>query len=398
MPSFLSTAALVATAGLAMAAPAEIAGRATFEIKQVEAAKVLKSGPLAMMKTYAKYAKIGAQAPPQVAAAAAAVQSGSVAANPEQYDASYLCPVKVGSNTLNLDFDTGSSDLWVFSTKTPASERGSHSLYNPSTGTLKSGYTWSISYGDGSGAKGTVYGDKVAVGPVTATSQAVEVATSVSAQFVQDSDNDGLLGLAFSSINTVRPRQQTTFFDTVASTLAKKLFTADLKAGRAGTYGFGYIDSSKYTGSITYTAVDSSQGFWGFTAGAAGPGGASGSSIGSSIADTGTTLMYLPDSNVDAYYEQVSSAYYDNNQGGYVFDCSDDLPNYVVKIGGASYTVPGSYINFAPTGDSNTCFGGIQSNSGIGLTIFGDVFLKAVYAVFDESTGSPRLGFASKNL
>ena len=74
---------------------------------------------------------------------------------------------------------------------------------------------------------------------MTATSQAVEAATSVSAQFTSDTDNDGLLGLAFSSINTVKPVQQTTFFDTVKSTLAQKLFTANLKKGTAGSYDFG---------------------------------------------------------------------------------------------------------------------------------------------------------------
>jgi aspergillopepsin I len=65
-----------------------------------------------------------------------------------------------------------------------------------------SGYSWRITYGDGSGASGDVYKDKVSVGGVTATSQAVEAARSVSSQFVQDTANDGLLGLAFSSINT----------------------------------------------------------------------------------------------------------------------------------------------------------------------------------------------------
>lgn len=29
----------------------------------------------------------------------------------QQYDSEYLCPVTVGGQTLNLDFDTGSSDL-----------------------------------------------------------------------------------------------------------------------------------------------------------------------------------------------------------------------------------------------------------------------------------------------
>ncbi|KAK3072430.1 hypothetical protein LTR53_006844 [Teratosphaeriaceae sp. CCFEE 6253] len=400
MHTFLTSAALVASATLAFAAPAQLVGRKTFKIEQVAAGKVFKSGPVAMMKTYNKYAKIGAVAPSYVSSAAAAAQSGEVAANPEQYDESYLCPVKVGGQTLNLDFDTGSADLWVFSTLTPSSSSTGHALYNPKTsGTLKQGYSWNISYGDGSGASGTVYSDKVVVGGVTATSQAVEAATSVSAQFVQDTDNDGLLGLAFSTINTVEPQQQKTFFDTVKPTLAKALFTADLKKGTAGSYDFGYIDSSKYTGTITYVAVRTTNGFWEFTAGgySVGTSNVTSGSIGDAIADTGTTLMYLPTAVVAAYYKQVSGAKNSASQGGYVFACSSTLPDFHVSIGGKAFTVPGSYINFAPTNNAGTqCFGGIQSNTGIGFTIFGDVFLKAVFAVFDESQSAPRLGFAAQ--
>lgn len=394
----LSAAALVASATLCLAAPADISKRSTFVVDQVAAGQVFKSGPLQMMSTYNKYAKVGAVAPATVVdAAAAAKQSGSVSANPEQYDQSYLCPVSVGGQTLNLDFDTGSADLWVFSTLTPSSQSSGHAKYNPATsGTKKTGYTWRISYGDGSGAAGTVYSDKVVVGPVTATSQAVEAATSVSAQFTQDTDNDGLLGLAFSSINTVQPQQQTTFFDTVKSSLASPVFTADLKHAAAGSYGFGYIDSSKYTGSITYVPVSTANGFWEFTAGAYAVGtSASSGSIGDAIADTGTSLMYLPTAAVSAYYRQVSGAQNSNNAGGYIFPCSSTLPAFKITIGGATYTIPGSYINYAPNGDG-TCFGGIQSNTGIGFTILGDVFLKAVFAVFDQTQSSPRLGFAKQ--
>ena len=118
----------------------------------------------------------------------------------------------------------------MFSTETPASQSTGHPRYNPATSGKKiSGATWSIQYQDGSGASGDVYADKVVVGPVTATSQAVEAATQVSAQFTQDTDNDGLLGLAFSSINTVSPKAQKTFFDNAKSSLAQPLFTADLK-------------------------------------------------------------------------------------------------------------------------------------------------------------------------
>jgi len=396
MQYFLSAAALVASATFCSASPVE--KRDTFQVKQVAHGEYLKSGPLQMMKTFQKYSDAGAVAPEKVVSAAAAVQSGTVSAQNQIYDQSYLCPVKVGANTLMLDFDTGSADLWAFSTRTPSSQSSGHTLYNPSSGTLKSGYTWKISYGDGSGAAGVVYSDKVQVGAVTATSQAVEAATSVSAQFTQDTNNDGLLGLAFSSINTVKPQQQTTFFDTVKPTLKQKLFTADLKAGQPGTYDFGYIDSSKYSGSITYVPVNTANGFWQFTAGGYGVGSGSVSgSIGSAIADTGTSLLYLPDAVINAYYNKVSGAYEDDSQGGVVFPCNANLPNLKISIGGSTYTVPGSYINYAPIDNSGTtCFGGLQSSDGIGFNILGDVFLKAVFVVFDQTQSSPRLGFAAQ--
>ena len=111
MHTFITSAALVACASLSLAAPTELARRTTFKVNQVAAGKVFKSGPIAMLKTYQKYSKAGAVAPSEVVDAAAAAQSGSVTASPEQYDESYLCPVSVGGQTLNLDFDTGSADL-----------------------------------------------------------------------------------------------------------------------------------------------------------------------------------------------------------------------------------------------------------------------------------------------
>lgn len=259
---------------------------------------------------------------------------------------------------------------------------------------MLSGYSWSISYGDGSSSSGDVYDDVVSVGGVSYANQAVESAQQVSSEFTSDSASSGLLGLAFSSINTVTPTQQNTFFDNVKSSLASPVFTADLKKGTPGTYDFGYIDSSKHTGSITYTPVNTANGFWEFTGSgyAVGTGSFKKLSI-DAIADTGTTLLLVPDSVVSAYYAKVSGATYDNSQGGYVFPCSATLPSFTFGVGSYRGVIPGSYINYAPV-SSTQCYGGIQSDDGIGFSIYGDILLKAQFVVFDG--GNTRLGFANK--
>ncbi|EOD44489.1 putative aspartic endopeptidase pep1 protein [Neofusicoccum parvum] len=387
MPSFKSAAALAAMVGVALATPIE--KRGTFSLKQVQKGTYLKNGPASVVKTFNKYGK---EAPSEVKAAAAAAATGEVTTEPgDEYDSLYLTPVTVGSVEMELDIDTGSADLWVFSTLLSSSEQSGHAVYDPTvSGTKLSGYTWSITYGDGSGAKGTVYADKVVVGGVTATSQAVEAATSVSSAFSSDTDNDGLLGLAFSTINTVSPKSQTTWFDTVASSLAEKLFAVTLKKGEAGS------KSHKYTGDIAYVDVDDSNGFWEFAPSgyAVGDGSVVSASI-DAIADTGTTLLYLPTAVVSAYYAQVSGAAYSALLGGYTFPCSATLPDFTLVIGGESRTVPGDYINYSPI-IASRCYGGIQRDTGIGFSIVGDIFLKSQYVVFDQSTGSPRLGFAQQ--
>jgi aspergillopepsin I len=93
------------------------------------------------------------------------------------------------------------------------------------------GYTWQISYGDGSSSGGDVYTDTVNVGGLSFSSQAVQVATTVSNEFTSDPANHGLLGMGFSSINTVQPVAQKTFFDNVLPELDLPLFTADLNHG-----------------------------------------------------------------------------------------------------------------------------------------------------------------------
>jgi aspergillopepsin I len=393
MPSILSTTAFVALLTAVSASPVEKRGVQT--ISQVSKGTYFKSGPIEISRAFSKFSK---PIPGHIAQAArAAASNGSVSADPLQFDVAYICAVTAGKSELELDFDTGSSDLWVFSSLQPSSQTSGHGVYNVASGKQLPGSSWNIRYGDGSGAAGKVYADKVVIGGVTATSQAVEAATSISTQFQQDKEIDGLVGLAFSSINTVKPKQQLTFFDNVKSSLAQPLFAADLRKGAAGSYDFGFIDKSKFKGDLAYTNIDSSQGFWTFTADKWAVGNVSGTGSVSGIADTGTTLLLLPNNIVTAYYKGVRSAKNDQTQGGFVFNCNEKLPDFSITVAGQVRTVPGSFVNFAPIDQTGaTCFGGIQSSDGIGINIFGDIFLKSQYVVFEAGSGAPRIGFGQK--
>lgn len=153
----------------------------------------------------------------------------------------------------------------------------------------------------------------------------------------------------------MKPNKQNTFFENAKSSLTAPVFTVDLKKGSPGTYSFGFIDDTKHTGEIAYVPVDASKGFWGFTASgyAVGGGGFTSTSI-QAIADTGTTLLYLPDSVVDDYYDGVSSASYDYGQGGYTFPCGTKLPSITLTIGSYGAVVPGSFIQYAPIDKTST--------------------------------------------
>lgn len=241
MQTFAQTFVLAAAALIALtsAAPTEGPKTKDFTVTQVHNPYYVRNGAAALAKAYRKY---GAPLPDYLTSAlnhtyTKRAATGSAVTTPEEYDTEYLTPVSIGTpaQTLNLDFDTGSSDLWVFSTELATSYQTGHSVYNPSkssTAAKKSGYTWSISYGDGSGASGDVYTDVVNIGGVSYASQAVELASKISTEFTQDTNNDGLVGLAFSSINTVSPTAQKTFFDNVKSSLTSPLFTANLKHGQ----------------------------------------------------------------------------------------------------------------------------------------------------------------------
>ncbi|KAI0134831.1 acid protease [Daldinia grandis] len=432
MQSFAKLLILFGLLALASASPAGIQKRGVYKVERVPNPNYTgRNGPRALLKTLRKYrmpipASVAGAAQQQnemiskrepkrgkgrahrqkghkggaatngQAAGSATNGTGLVTATPEANDVEYLSPVTIGGQTLNLDFDSGSSDLWVFNSQLSKAATQGHTIYDPTqskTFALMRGASFQISYGDGSGAAGNVGTDTVDIGGATVTKQAVELATAVSQSFVEDTNNNGLLGLAFSQLNTVQPAQQKTFFDNVKSSLAEPLFTADLRAQAAGAYEFGRVDTSKFTGEMTWVPVNTTDGFWQFTSEKFAVDGATPqtSTAGAqAIADTGTTLLLADPAVAQAYYAQVDGAVDDEQQGGFTFPCDAQLPDLQLDVGGAMATVKGTDINFAQV-DDQTCFGGLQA-SPAGLQIYGDIFFKSNFVAFNG--GNNTLGFA----
>jgi len=193
--------------------------------------------------------------------------------------------------------------------------------------------------------------------------------------------------------NKLTPPQET-FFDNAKSTLVSPLFAAYLPFNANGAYDFGYLDTTKYTGTPAYATVSSSGGFWEFPSTSYKVGTVTGTMSGfTGIADTGTTLILTADAAVDAYYAKVSGATYSSSQGGYIFPCTATLPTFSIRIGTTTYaTIPAKLMNFASV-SSTQCYGSLQSVGGGSQNIYGDVFFNAYYGIFDAST--PRFGFAA---
>jgi len=331
-------------------------------------------------------------------------EESEVPANDVQNDLEYVVPVTIGTPgvTLNLDFDTGSSDLWVWSSELTNQGSG-HNVYNPknsSSAKALAGATWNISYGDGSSASGNVYTDTVKIGSVAIPAQAVELAEKLSAQFAQGEGSDGLLGLAWPALNTVQPQAQKTPVENMIDRglIPQGLFTVALDKGDSeGFYSFGVIDAAKAgvtNNDIQYTPVDNSQGFWMFDSASATINGQTINRSGNTaIADTGTTLCLVDDDTVQQIYSAIPGARIDNSQGGYVYPSDAAVPAVQFAVGDQLFTVNPEDFAFSDAGNGET-FGGIQSRGSNPFDILGDVFLKSVYVIFDQA--NVQIGMAQR--
>ncbi|WFD22091.1 cathepsin D [Malassezia equina] len=278
--------------------------------------------------------------------------------------------VQFGSppQTIYIDFDTGSADTLVNpGAYDPDSSSSSHN-------TKKS---FSNTYGDGRKANGTIYTDDFSIGGISGKHVAIGLAKN---DFIasRESPNKGISGLSMPSIQTF-PSACKPFFHTLRDqgAVSQGIFQFTIKTGSGSSLHLGGIDSSKYTGSITWVDFDPSDGFYVASASI------NGKNI-KTILDSGTSLIIGPPDEVKDLLQSIDGVKVSDQQGQIMgtFSCSEN-PKVNVKYGGKTFPLIHTHLKQSDT-----------INLPMNAWIMGDPFFQSASVIFDQDNN--RLGFAKQ--
>ncbi|KAF0041214.1 hypothetical protein F2P81_007112 [Scophthalmus maximus] len=316
-------------------------------------------------------------------------------------DTTYYGAISIGTppQSFQVLFDTGSANLWVDSVYCNTQACNAHTKFNPRQSSTYSanGQSFYLPYGAGS-----LYGifgyDTVNVGGIVINNQEIGLSTNEPGQNFVVAKFDGILGLSYPTISAGR---ETPVMDNMMSQnlLNADIFAFYLSRGeqQGSVLSFGEVDNSLYQGQIYWTPV-TSETYWQI--------GVQGFQINGqatnwcsrgcqSIVDTGTSMLTAP-SQLLPYIMQAIGAQR-NQYGMYVVDCSqvNNLPTLSFVISGTAFPLPPSAYIIQE--GYQTCAVGITptylpSRDGEPLWIFGDVFLREYYSVYDRTNN--RVGFA----
>ncbi|KAJ7653433.1 aspartic peptidase domain-containing protein [Mycena rosella] len=309
-----------------------------------------------------------------------------------------LVDITFGSQTLPILFDTGSTLLWVTSTYYTGSLSGDF-YYNISASTTWAqipGYTYSIHYVSGSNSTGVVGTDNVSMGGITVPGTVLGAANSGTPSTAVA----GFIGMPRGSMSVKNSAGTTinknTFMQNIASSLPTPIFAVYLPWGSgaaASSIDFGYIDSSKYTGTLSTVPLISGTFAWAFTSTSYYVNGVKHSvtstTNGKAIIDTGTTVLRVYPEIASTFYAGVTGAYQDGTI--WVFPCSTTtFPSLTLDVGGVqapvSYEINFGFYTTLPNG-TRICGGGIQVETSSEM-IFGEVFLASNYVVFNDAAST----------
>lgn len=357
----------------------------------------------------------------------------------------YEINISVGTppQSVTLDIDTGSSDIWMFGPKTyrdcAKCFGGSFDRNQSSTSVMVEQAGFSISYADGTGADGDYLSDKVGLGGATVNNVTVAVATEL---YGWDLVSPSVMGIGFETKEAVtdtppypgvlrhmvaqqliNTRSYSLWLDdlgksnrvhsiyvlTLISSSALNLYklTSSTEAA-TGTLLFGGYDTDKYTGNLTILEIqpdldtgikDEFNVAWTsltFTNSTGSVKLSSDSFKVPALLDSGTSFTYIPNGMYDRLAGHFGAYTNETNQQILV-PCDVGEGSLDFGFGGSStpiVSVPFSELAplaygsemghpiYLPEG-SQACMFGLGPSDGEDEITLGDTFLRSAYVVYE---------------
>ncbi len=313
----------------------------------------------------------------------------------------YSLDIQVGTpaQTISVDIDTGSSDLFVNAAENTGCDQDCHSFgtFDSSSSSTYSliNNGFSVEYGDRSKATGNWVKDNVEVGdndiPLT-----FAVATD-------SSTGQGVFGIGYASlggggsgisdyINYPRALVKAGVINSQTYSIYLNSLDAD-----SGSILFGGVDQTKYTGTLgTVPLTSSSRTLVTLNNLQLSDGSYISSSVGDVLLDTGTTLTYLPNDFIDGLVKLLGGTSSDDGHGNTIYTVPCESSSRTLDFTFGCVTVKVPFSNFQSSLSSGSCSLDLIP-AGDGLSIVGDSFLRSAYIVFDLDNQQASIAQASLN-
>ncbi|CAG8617081.1 8724_t:CDS:2 [Racocetra fulgida] len=319
-------------------------------------------------------------------------------------DCSYYGLIIIGGQSFTVNFDTGSSDLWVPAIQCKFLECGIHNRFDPKKSPTfvpaPHPNRFTIDYGyDSTTISGYIGLDTVTLGGITVTNQTFGLAIVDDLNLVFE--EDGILGLAFPQLSSFKaPCVIKSMKDQnmiVHSIVAFHLGRYKLDHSDKNFMNIGGIDPNAYVGEIVYNNIlDNLLGSWGYWAIMMDDIYVDKASMGatnsSAIIDTGTANLWGDPSCVKDIHYNIPGSYFD----GYLWYIPCDTKTVVSLVfNSVAYEINPIELVVQEIMLGPLCQSAIQENPKSlprKFWLVGAFFLSNVYSVFDFD--NRQIGFA----
>ncbi|POS71732.1 vacuolar protease A [Diaporthe helianthi] len=309
-------------------------------------------------------------------------------------NAQYFSEIKVGTppQEFKVILDTGSSNLWVPSSKCTSIACYLHNKYESSSSSTykKNGSSFEIQYGSGS-MKGFVSQDTLQIGDLTIKNQEFAEATEEPGLAFAFGKFDGILGMGYDtiSVNKIVPP----FYQMIDQKLIDDAVFAFYlsKDGEGSEVVFGGSDKDHYTGKITNIPIRR-KAYWEVDLDAITVDGESASYDDAGIIlDTGTSLIALETDLAEMLNKQIGGK--KGYSGTYTIECNtrDSLPDITFTLAGHNFTIDAYDYTIESGGSCISAFMGMNLPANL-AGILGDAFLRPWYSIYD--LGQNQVGIA----